>query len=223
MKSWLAVLLLATGLCAQRRDFLTADEIDQIKQAQEPNERITLYAKFAKDRLELVKNLLGKEKPGRAAMIHDALEEYTKILDAVDDVTDQALGKQAEMSVGLTALAKMEREMLPMLKKLRDSQPKDLDRYDFVLKTAIDTTTDSLELAETDLGKRTRDVEAREAREKQALKDAMTPAEREGVTAAEKDAAAKEAAAKEAAAAKQQKKPPTLLKPGEKVSDGKKQ
>ena len=91
-----------------------------------------------------------------------------------------------------------------------------------VLKTAIDTTNDSLELAEADLGKRTKDVEAREAREKKALKDAMTPAEREGKTAAEKEAEAKAAAA---AAAKQtqQKKAPTLMRPGEKKTDEKKQ
>ena len=73
------------------------------------------------------------------------------------------------MTLGLKALAKVEREMLPVLEKLRDSKPKDIDRYDFVLKTAIDTTTDSLEMAEADLGKRTKDVEARQAREKKAV------------------------------------------------------
>ena len=222
MKKWLVVLLLAAALAAQRRDFLTADEIDQIKEAQEPNARITLYAKFAKERVELVKSLMSKDKPGRSVMIHDALEDYAKILDAVDDVTDQALTKKAEMAPGLNALAKAEREILPVLQKLRDSHPKDIDRYDFVLKTAIDTTTDSLELAEADLGKRTKDVEARQAREKQATKEAMTPAEREGTTAAEKEAQAKEAAAA-AAAAKQQKKAPTLMRPGEKKAEDKKQ
>src|SRR5258707_222475 len=105
-KAWLAVLLLAAALLAQRRDFLTADEIDQIKEAQEPNARIVLYAKFAKERVELVKSLMNKDKAGRSVMIHDALEDYTKILDAVDDVTDQALTHKAEMAVGLAALAK---------------------------------------------------------------------------------------------------------------------
>src|SRR5688572_7052485 len=218
MKLLTGVLLFAVVLGAQRRgDFLTADEIDQIKEAQEPNLRISLYAKFAKERVDLVNNLLSKDKAGRSTMIHDALEQYAKILDAVDAVTDQSLVRKADMSVGLGILAKAEREMLPMLEKIRESRPKDIDRYEFVLKTAIDTTADSLEMAEADLGKRTRDVEARQAREKKAIQEAMTPAEREG-----KEAFEKQLEEKAAAEAKQQKKAPTLMRPGEKAGEKKK-
>jgi len=222
MKLLTGVLMLVAALMAQRRDFLTADEIDQIKEAQEPNARITLYAKFARERVDLVKSLLGKEKAGRATMIHDALEDYAKLLDAVDDVIDQALARKTDMALGLAAVAKADKEMLPILEKLRDGHPKDIDRYDFVLKTAIDTTSDSLEMAETDLGKRTRDVEARQAREKKAIEEAMTPAEREGQKAGDKEAAEK-AAAKAAELDKQQKKAPTLMRPGEKAGEKKKQ
>ena len=52
-----------------------------------------------------------------------------------------------------------------MLLKFRDRRPKDLDRCDFVPKTAIDTTSDSLDLAQGDLAERTRDVQAHEAKE----------------------------------------------------------
>jgi hypothetical protein len=217
MKLWIGVLLLAGALPAQRRDFLTADEIDQIREAQEPNARVTLYAKFARERVELVKSLVSKDKAGRGSMIHDALEDYAKILDAVDDVIDQALARKAEMTAGLSAVAKADKEALPVLQKLRDSRPKDIDRYEFVLKTAIDSTSDSLEMAAMDLGKRTRDVEARQAREKKAIEEAMTPAEREGQKAGEKQAAQK-AAEQE----KQQKKAPTLMRPGEKPGEKKK-
>jgi hypothetical protein len=216
MKLLFGCLALAAVLAGQQRDFLTADEIDQIKEAQEPNDRVTLYAKFAKQRIEMVRSLLSKDKAGRSLLIHDALDDYARMIDAIDDVTDGALAHKVDMAVGLKAVAAVEQEAMPILEKVRDSHPKDIERYEFVLRTAIESTTDSLELAQGDLGKRTHDVEAREAREKKAAEAAMTPPELEGKQADEKKAAEKAAteAAKPAA-----RKPPTLLKPGEKIGD----
>lgn len=193
---------------AADRDFLTAGETDQIREAQEPNARIALYAKFARERIDLVKNLLSKEKPGRSILVHNTLEDYTKILDAIDAVTDDALGRKLDVKAGLEALAAAEKEMLPVLERIRDSAPKDQERYEFALKNAIDTTSDSLEAAREDLGKRTGEVEARQNREKTEREAAMSTAERDEKKIGEQKAAVSEPA---------KRKPPTLMRPGEKT------
>jgi hypothetical protein len=204
-------------LAAQQRDFLTADEIDQIKEAQEPNLRLKLYADFAKLRVDLVKNLLGKEKTGRSILIHDTLDQYSKILDAIDTVADEASVRRTDIKIGLAAVASTEKAMLPVLKQIADSHPKDLERYEFSLTQAIETTTDSLDLAEQDLGKRAGDVEKREKAQKKAMDAEMSPIEKEGQQAGEAKKQPDDQKAADDAAPK--RKPPTLLRPGEKLGD----
>jgi hypothetical protein len=193
------------------RDFLTADEIDQIKEAQEPNQRLKLYAGFARQRAEMIKSLLSKEKTGRSILIHDALDEYSKIVDAIDDLADDAIERGRDIKLGLAAVTSVEKEMLPLLQKAQDSHPKDMERYGFVLKQAIETTADSLETAQEDLGKRAKDVEDRQRKERKARQEAMRPTEREAAQAAEKKAAEDEEKKEE-----QKKAAPTLMRPGEK-------
>ena len=212
MKTLLCCLLLAAPLAAQR-DFLNADETDQIREAQEPNLRLSLYAKFAKERIDLMKNLLSKEKAGRSILVHDALEDYGKIVDAIDDVADDALARHLDVKAGLADVAAAERGMLPELQKIRSGHPKDLERYDFALKNAIETTSDSLDSAEQDLGKRIKDVEARQEKEKKERRASMTPAERSAQKNADQTAEDKKTAQQN------QRKAPTLMRPGEKPPD----
>ena len=212
MRALLVCLLIAAPLAAQH-DFLTNDEIDKIRDAQEPNLRLKLYAGFARERVDLVKSLPSKDKTGRSALIHDTLDEYCKILDAIDTVADDALSRKLDVKVGLDSVASAEKQMLPYLQKLQDSHPRDLERYDFLLKQAIDATSDSLDAAQEDTGKRTMEVEAREQKEKQERLEEMSPVEREG-----KQAADKQAEEKKAEDESKQRKAPTLYRPGEKKS-----
>ena len=208
MKAWLVCALLAAPLAAQQqRDFLTVDEGDQIREAQDPNERLTLYIHFARQRLSQVDHWLAKEKPGRSILIHDALDDYSNIIDAIDTVADDALQRHVDIKVGLTAVATAESEMLLGLQKIQDSQPKDMSRYDFVLRQSIDGTSDSLDLARQDPAARAAAIAAKQAREKKEREAELTPAERDAKKA------------EEAKAEKEQKKAPSLLRPGETIKD----
>lgn len=199
---------LALPLAAQQRDFLTPDETNQLREVQEPNERLALYSKWALQRLDEVEQMIASNKPGRAAFIHDLLEDYGRIIEAMDTVADDALRRKIAINVGVEAVTTTEKDMVARLQKIRDSKPKDIARYEFVLTDAIDTTEDSLELNQADLPGRAAAVAAKEAKEKEERRATMTP----------KEVAERKAEEKKAAPAR---KAPTLRRAGETLPNAK--
>jgi hypothetical protein len=203
----LALNLLTLNLGAQDRDFLSSDEVDQVRLVQEPNERIALYLQFAEKRLALVEQLLSRDKPGRSLQIHDALDEYSKIIEAIDTVGDDALRRKLPIDKGMDQVAKDEKGFLAKLSKIEPSGPRDLSRYDFVLQTAIDTTNDSVDLSKQNIANRATELNAQDEKQEQERDALLKPTER-----AEKQKA-------QAANEQKKKKQPTLMRPGEKKPD----
>lgn len=194
----------AGSLEAATRDFLTAEEIDQVRLAQEPNERVQLYLKFAQSRLAQVTQLLSKERSGRSALVHDLLEDYIGIVEALDTVGDDALRRKIDMTKGMLVVVPGERELLAQLKKLDEGEYTDRDRYEFVLDEAIDVTADSIDLS-ADLSERAREISAADQKREEERKAGLTSED------AKREADEK----KKVEQQKQQKKAPTLRRPGD--------
>jgi len=200
--------LCAAALClAQDRDFLTPDEVDQVREAQEPNERLALYIHFAKQRMDLLENYLAKEKAGRSIFIHNTLEDYSRIIEAIDTVSDDALRRHKDIEKALIVVLDSEKEFLDKLNKIQDANPKDLERYKFVLTEAIDTTSDSHEMNMADSKQRAGQLAASDQKE-QKEREAMMPSKE--VKDRKKDAETQD---------EQKKKIPSLYRPGEKPAN----
>lgn len=191
-----------------QKDFLTQDEVEKIREAQAPNDRLKLYVLFARQRLDQFQQLMAKEKPGRSLMIRQLLEDYTNIIDAIDTVSDDALRRKADIAEGTTAVSAAEKRFAAQLQKAIDSQPHDLDMYELELKNALGDTTDSMELAQQDLGRRSSEIASKDSEEKKRV-DSMKPAD---------DVKAQKAEDAKAGVGtpSSTRKPPTLYRPGEK-------
>jgi hypothetical protein len=203
---FLCIALAALPAFAQR-EFLTSSEIEKIREAQEPNERLKVYILFAKQRLDQLQQQIAKDRKGRSLVVRQLLEDYTQIIDAIDTVSDDALKRKVDISLGAAAVAEAEPKFIAQLKKIEDSQPHDLDMYDVALKDALGDTSDSLDNSKLDLSKRGEVVAEKAEKEKKEL-EALTPADQ--VKEQKKEDAKAEPANPSG------RKPPTLYRPGEK-------
>jgi len=129
----------------QRKDYLSESEADQIREAYEPAERITLYVKFAEDRLKKFQYELNRKVQDRrrAEVLNNLLNGYT---GCMDDAADQiAVGKERQSDIhGVLKLMKSKgNEFLDILEKLQEKGP-ELDTYKDTLLDAIDGTKEAL-------------------------------------------------------------------------------
>ncbi len=153
------LLFLAITAPAQRRrghDPLTASEADQLRDvAQEPPKRIKLIIKFAQARMQAIEQLRGDPKlsTGRGKQIHDLLEDFTAIIDELDDNINMYAKRKEELvrPLGDVITADSEFQLkLRGLKQASEADPKvmaEAKDYQFVLENAIDSVNSNLDNA----------------------------------------------------------------------------
>ena len=224
MKHWATCLLPICFVAAAsaipafaQRDFLTPDEVDKVRQVQEPNARLKLYLLFARQRMDQLQQLFAKEKKGRSIQARELLEDYAGIVDAIDAVSDDSLKRKVDIALGVSAVGDAEQRFLTQLRKIKDAAPADLDLYNVALEEAIAATSDSIELAGSDADKRAAELAAKDEEEKKEAERTLAAEDSKGKSA---DAPADGTKTADASADnKPKRKPPTLLRPGEKLPD----
>lgn len=156
------LLLLTMVAAAKRRDPLTDAEIEQLREAAlQPNKRLRLFIKFADARLESMQKLQADPKAtdGRGQKIHDLLEDFTAILDEINNNLDQYQGRplvpddRAEFRDGLRAFIAATDGFDLKLKTLHaaiQNEPqarKDAQDFHYVLQDAEDALKSSVDIA----------------------------------------------------------------------------
>lgn len=159
------LLLLTTIASARRRDPLTESEADQLREASlEPYKRLKLYIKFTDARLESIDQLRSdpKQADGRGQKIHDLLEDFTALMDEVNDNLDQYQGRplskddRRDFHKGLKEVIEACDKWETHLKALQtaaETSPetqKESQDYRFVLQDAQDAVKSSAEAARED-------------------------------------------------------------------------
>lgn len=180
----LLVVLMAGAVVAQvGRDPLTRSEADQIREAADhPDKRIALFLQFAQDRLTQFQSKRQGNDFDRSDGMHQALQDYSGILEELDDnvdelvaghVTGEMQGKAPKAEKPLQSLIAAETQMLASLQKIQStSSPADLSIYRYELADCLDATRASLKNGQQGLieAKQREEEQKREKKQRQQQK-----------------------------------------------------
>src|SRR6476661_8095169 len=156
------LLLLALPAAARRRDPLTEAEADQLREvAMEPYKRIKLMIKFTEARLVAIDQIRVDPKlaAGRGKQIHDLLEDFTSLMDEINDNLDQYEGRPLDKDTvkqyhkGLKELIDADArfdQRLNALKSASETDPvtkKEAPDFRFALQDAMDSLKSNADMA----------------------------------------------------------------------------
>ena len=140
---------------AQRADPLNPKEIDEMREAADyPNKRLELMTGFARSRLASIEQLRADPKGAkdRPAQIHDLLQDFTALLDEIEDNMDMYASHKTDMRKGLKLVIEADSEWRLQIRKLKEQSPaEELEQYSFVLTNAGEAVQDTGDSARKEL------------------------------------------------------------------------
>ena len=145
------VLALTTAASGQRHhDPFTPSEIDQIRDASwEPQQRLTLYLKFARARLVALEQMrVDPKTKNRPQQTHDALDDFLLIYDELNDNIDTYVDRKNDIRKPLKLVIDADTEFQAKLRALKDAADvpaAEAQKYEFVLTNILETLDTSAE------------------------------------------------------------------------------
>lgn len=147
LAGWMAFASI-TATSQQHRDPFTQTEIDQIRDVSwEPQQRLALYVKFARERLTALEQMRGDPKTkDRGRQTHDKLDDFALIYDELNDNIDTYIDRKNDIRKPLKAIIDADSEFrakLLALKQAANVSQQEAGQYEFVLQSALETLNDS--------------------------------------------------------------------------------
>ncbi|OFW15808.1 MAG: hypothetical protein A3H27_15640 [Acidobacteria bacterium RIFCSPLOWO2_02_FULL_59_13] len=146
----LLLLCICSGMVPLRaqRDFLTSQEVDAIRDAQEHGKRAILYMEFAGRRLDAMKAAIASQKGGAGRSVQANLKEYISILEALETTFADGWEQRSPLEKALKQLQERGSEFLKYLQSLEPETSPGFADYRFTLEEAIVMTQEALAEAE---------------------------------------------------------------------------
>src|SRR5271170_3257353 len=140
-----ATVCRAAAPLPQKRDYLSEEEADKIRDAGTPVLRVKLYLSFAADRLKKFQYEMERTLPQarRGETLNGLLNAYSGCVDDAADVISLAVEKQQDIRIGIKEMQSKGKEYLATLEKIQQKGT-DLESYKETLEDAMDGTKDAI-------------------------------------------------------------------------------
>ena len=143
------LLLSALPVLAQRtqRDPLNAKEVDELRETnQEPDKRLPLIVRFARERLDAAlaaRNNAKLAAADRTATIHDSLQDFLSIYDELGDNLDMYSDQKEDLRKPLKVVIAGDGEFKVKLEQVRQgASPDEMKTYGFAITSALEAVSD---------------------------------------------------------------------------------
>ena len=134
---------IASAAPQAQKDYLSGVEADKIREAETPNDRISLFLAFADDRLKKLQyEMEHPSQTNHAEMINSLLNAYVGCVYDAADLIQLGIEKQQNIRKSIDLMASRTKEFLVILQKI-PTDAADAELYKDNLNDAVEGTRDA--------------------------------------------------------------------------------